>query len=34
MNGKITMPSNNSKYLKEMREKIVEFILDSGKSGL
>jgi len=33
MKGKITMPSNNSKYSHEMREKTVKFILDSGKSA-
>lgn len=33
MKGKITMPSNNSKYSEEMREKTVKFILDSGKSA-
>ncbi|MBI9008514.1 MAG: transposase [Tenericutes bacterium] len=27
------MPSNNSKYSVEMREKTVKFILDSGKSA-
>ena len=33
MKGKMTMPSNNSKYSEEMREKTVKFILDSGKSA-
>jgi len=29
----IAMPSNNSKYSKEMREKTVKFILESGRSA-
>lgn len=33
MKGIITMPSNNSKYSQEMREKTVKFILDSKKSA-
>lgn len=33
MNVLITMPSNNSKYSDEMREKTVMYIFDSGKSA-
>ena len=33
MKGLITMPSNNSKYSDEMREKTVKYIFDSGKSA-
>lgn len=33
MKGLIAMPSNNSKYSDEMREKTVKYIFDSGKSA-
>lgn len=33
LKGLITMPSNNSKYSEEMRERTSKFIIESGKSA-
>lgn len=33
LKGLVTMPSNNSKYSEEMRERTSKFIIESGKSA-